>query len=315
MACGPGDLQSLSSPFPSARLGSPLYLEESWFQTCGHTNIACKMVKGKLVEVGKWPWQVSILLLGVYICSGSIIHHQWILTAAHCLQRSKDPKMYSVRVGVQRLPENSTQLLLTRIVIHEDFHNLISQDIALLKLRAPISWSPLIQPVCLPSSRFEPSIGTLCWVIGWGYKNPQVSSVTPKSPYSLQEVAVKIINSEICRQQYQFLFLKDQKQFIGNDMLCVSSEWGMDSCQDNSGSSLVCQVNNSWIQIGVVSWSLSCNRHRLPSIYTSTSQFTHWIKRQISDMRFISRGDPAFLSPVARTGYILLVSLGSLWLL
>lgn len=85
--------------------------------------------------------------------------------------------------------------------------------------------------------------------------------------------------------------------------------------QDNSGSSLVCQVNNSWIQIGVVSWSLSCNRHRLPSIYTSTSQFTHWIKRQISDMRFISRGDPAFLSPVARTGYILLVSLGSLWLL
>lgn len=67
--------------------------------------------------------------------------------------------------------------------------------------------------------------------------------------------------------------------------------------------------------MGVVSWSLSCNRHRLPSIYTSTSQFTHWIKRQISDMRFISRGDPAFLSPVARTGYILLVSLGSLWLL
>ncbi|XP_064453031.1 putative serine protease 46 isoform X2 [Mirounga angustirostris] len=204
---------------------------EPWLQTCGHTNIACKMVKGKLVEVGKWPWQVSILFLGTYICSGSLIHHQWVLTAAHCLQRSKDPKMYSVRVGVQSLPDNGTQLLLTRIVIHEDFHNLISQDIALLKLRDPISWSPLIQPVCLPSNRFKPSVGTMCWVIGWGHKSTGVSSVTPKTPYSLQEVAVKIINSETCHQQYQFLFLKDQKEFIGEDMLCVSSEWGMDSCQ------------------------------------------------------------------------------------
>ncbi|KAF3829197.1 hypothetical protein GH733_003461, partial [Mirounga leonina] len=256
MACGPGDLQSLTSPFSSARVGTPLYFEEPWLQTCGHTNIACKMVKGKLVEVGKWPWQVSILFLGTYICSGSLIHHQWVLTAAHCLQRSKDPKMYSVRVGVQSLPDNGTQLLLTRIVIHEDFHNLISQDIALLKLRDPISWSPLIQPVCLPSNRFKPSVGTMCWVIGWGHKSTgvnldnfkmeacqmiegmtrqdlslSVSSVTPKTPYSLQEVAVKIINSETCHQQYQFLFLKDQKEFIGEDMLCVSSEWGMDSCQ------------------------------------------------------------------------------------
>nr|XP_012417425.1 PREDICTED: putative serine protease 46 isoform X1 [Odobenus rosmarus divergens] len=315
MACGPGDLQSLTSPFSSARVGTPLYFEERWFQTCGHTNIACKMVKGKLVEVGKWPWQVSILFLGMYICSGSLIHHQWVLTAAHCLQRSKDPKMYSVRVGVQSLPDNGTQLLLTRIVIHEDFHNLISQDIALLKLRDPISWSPLIQPVCLPNNRFKLSVGTMCWVIGWGHKSTGVSSVTPKTPYSLQEVAVKIINSETCHQQYQFLFLKDQKKFIGDDMLCVSSEWGMDSCQDNSGSSLVCQVNNSWIQMGVVSWSRSCNQHRFPGIYTSTSHFTHWIKRQITDMRFISRAGPAFLSPVTLTGYILLVSLGSLWLL
>lgn len=68
-------------PFPPFSL-------EPWFQTCGHTNIACKMVKGRLVEVGKWPWQVSILFLGAYICSGSLIHHQWVLTAAHCLQRS-----------------------------------------------------------------------------------------------------------------------------------------------------------------------------------------------------------------------------------
>lgn len=77
----------------------------------------------------------------------------------------------------------------------------------------------------------------------------------------------------------------------------------------------MCQVNNSWIQIGLVSWSHSCNWQHFPGIYTSTSHFTYWIKKQISDMRFISRAGPDFLSPVILTGYILLVSLGSLWLL
>lgn len=73
---------------PSAHSPLPYLSPESWFQGCGHTNVSCKVIKGKLVEVGKWPWQVSILYLGIYICSGSLIHHQWILTAANCLQRS-----------------------------------------------------------------------------------------------------------------------------------------------------------------------------------------------------------------------------------
>uniref|UniRef100_A0A8C8YMK6 Peptidase S1 domain-containing protein n=1 Tax=Prolemur simus TaxID=1328070 RepID=A0A8C8YMK6_PROSS len=309
MTCGSGDL--LTSPVPSARIANQPYVEGPWFLACGHTNISCRMVKGKMVEVGKWPWQVSILFLGMHICSGSLIHRQWVLTAAHCLERSKDPAKYSVMVGVQHLPENGTQLLLTSIVIHEDFNNHISGDIALLKLRDAILWSPLVQPICLPNTRLKPYIGNMCWVIGWGRTE---KIVTPGSPYSLQEVAVKIINNEICYRRYQFLFSKDEK-FTGNDVLCGNSEWGSDTCQANSGSSLVCQVNKTWIQMGVVSWSFSCGRRQFPGIYTSTSYFTNWIRTQVADMRFLSRADPAFLSPVFLTGYILLVSLGSLWLL
>ena len=67
--------------------------------------------------------------------------------------------------------------------------------------------------------------------------------------------------------------------------------------------------------MGVLSWSFSCSRRCFPGIYTSTSYFTDWIKKQISDMRFVSRARPDFLSLVFLTGYILLVSLGSLWLL
>ncbi|XP_010995475.1 putative serine protease 46 [Camelus dromedarius] len=312
MACGSGDLQGLTSPFSSARADNSLYVEGSWFRACGQTNISCKNVKGKLVEVGKWPWQVSILFMGMNICGGSIIHHQWVLTAAHCLYRSKDPKAYSVKVGVQHISEDGTELSVTHIAIHEDFNNLISQDIALLKLGDSISWSPLIQPVCLPTPKLKPSLGSMCWVIGWARTD---TKVTPQPSYSLQEVAVKIINKKICHQQYKFLFLKDQKKFIGNDMMCAASQWGMDMCQGKSGNSLVCQVNKTWIQMGVMSWSFSCNQHRFPGLYTSTSHFTKWIKKQISDVRFVSRAGPTFLSPVFLTSCILLLSLGSLWLL
>ncbi|XP_008829096.1 serine protease 46 [Nannospalax galili] len=313
MECGSVDPQGLlPSPLASARLGTQPFMEEPWFWTCGQTNVFCKVIKGKVVEVGKWPWQVSILFLGMYVCSGSLIHRQWILTAAHCLQRSKNPSQYSVKVGVEYLPDNSSELLLTGITIHENFKNHMSEDIALLKLKDPVSWSPLVQPICLPSNNFKLTIGTMCWVIGWGHEK---SKGTSNTSYSLQGLAVRIVSTEICNHRYQFLLLKDQKKFIGNDMLCTSSEWGLDTCQDTSGSSLVCQVNKTWIQMGVVSWNFGCGRRRFPSIYTSTSHYTQWIKRQISDLRFSSMAVPSYLSPVIFTGYILLVSLGSLWFL
>lgn len=78
---------------------------------------------------------------------------------------------------------------------------------------------------------------------------------------------------------------------------------------------MVCQLNKTWIQVGVESWSFSCKQHNFPDMYTSTAHFTQWIQRQITDVRFISSAYSTLLSPVFHTGYILLVSLGSLWLL
>ncbi|XP_075404021.1 serine protease 46-like [Tenrec ecaudatus] len=283
------------------------------FGVCGQTSISCRVVKGKVVEEGKWPWQVSILFLGVYVCSGSLFHEQWVLTAAHCLQRSKNESNYLVKVGTQHFSENGTQLLVTHIVIHRGFDNLASQDIALLKLQKPVAWSQQVQPVCLPSTNYRPPVGSLCWVIAWGKAGKQATQMP--TLYNLHEVSVRILPNNMCNQKYQFLVKRGQQKFIGNDMLCGSLERGVKYCQSNSGSPLVCEENNTWIQVGLVSWGFSCSRSRLPSIYTSTSHFNQWIKSQVNDVNFISRAGSAFLNPIILTGYILLVSLGSLWLL
>lgn len=78
---------------------------------------------------------------------------------------------------------------------------------------------------------------------------------------------------------------------------------------------MVCQVNKTWVQMGVMSWTFSCKQHRFPGVYTSTSYFTHWIRRQMTEVAFLSRAHLAVLSPVLLTACVLLGSLGSPWLL
>ena len=59
-----------------------------------------KITDGVTAREGSWPWIVSVESGGVFICGGTIIASEWVLTAAHCCDvddkrfvvHARDPK-------------------------------------------------------------------------------------------------------------------------------------------------------------------------------------------------------------------------------
>ncbi|XP_039751930.1 transmembrane protease serine 9-like [Pararge aegeria] len=105
------------------------------------------------------PHQINIRMINAFgtvsSCGGSIIHAEWIITAAHCLANRHT---YIVRFGALNLtqPTIITEESIANRVMHPNFSETMGwvqpDDIALLRLSRAIPWGPTIQPIRLQSS-------------------------------------------------------------------------------------------------------------------------------------------------------------------
>ena len=144
-------------------------------------------------------------------------------------------------------------------------------DIALLHLSTSVAYNDTISPVCLPSSPWNFSANTPCYVTGWG-------KIRESGPVSerLRVGKVSIIERKKCSEMYKGNRITDR-------MICAGYDQGrIDSCQGDSGGPLVCFENGRFVLAGAVSWGIGCAQERRPGVYTNVTYFRSWIDKEMS---------------------------------
>lgn len=233
-------------------------------------------------EFGEYPWQAAILKKdpkeSVYVCGGTLIDNNHIITAAHCV---KTYSGFDLRVrlggkfGTPRMSEQCKLklflfLLITEwdvnhdvefypyverdvisVHVHPEYYaGTLDNDLAILKLNQPVDFSgtPHISPACLPD-KFTDFTRQRCWTTGWGKDNWDYG----KYQNILKEVDVPIIDQNTCQNQLRQTRL-GYNYALNPGFICAGGEEGKDACKGDGGGPLVCERNGVWQVAGIVSW-------------------------------------------------------------
>ncbi|XP_058523242.1 transmembrane protease serine 11F [Ochotona princeps] len=228
-----------------------------------------RIIQGRETAVeGEWPWQASLQLMGAgHQCGASLISNMWLLTAAHCFRRNKDPSQWIATFGTTITPP-AVKRSLGKIIIHENYRKETNEnDIALAQLKSRVEFSNIVQRVCLPDASIKLPPKASVFVTGFG-------SIVDDGPTQnkLRQARVETISTEVCNRKDVYDGL------ITPGMLCAGfMEGKVDACKGDSGGPLVYDNNDIWYIVGIVSWGQSCALPKKPGVYTRVHKYRDWI--------------------------------------
>merc|ERR1711911_274495 len=154
---------------------------------CGMPNRPAsgqRIVGGWETGINEFPWQVAVFIDGLYFCGGSLIDEQHVLTAAHC---AEDAGFFELMLGAHNVRLDASQepqrveVTATDYYIYPSWDTYtLRNDIAIIKMPAPITYTDVIYPICLPSSDFvDPPANTKLELSGWA---PPPTAPRPSAP-------------------------------------------------------------------------------------------------------------------------------------
>lgn len=251
-----------------------------------------QVVNGTRAKKHGFPWHVALTTYATNAeyrlihCGGVVVHERWVLTAAHCLTKSKtaiplDASIFLLFFGKhfvdRNVDDNDVKTRkAVRLYIHENYNPWsIDNDLGLIFLNEAVPFNEAIAPLCLPSvnSMVTFTEGETGVVSGWG-----VTDRNRSLPMTLMEVTLPIVSNQKCQQSY-----KDHrfKTTVTDNMYCAGyEEGGKSTCHGDSGGGMAFLKNGRYFLEGIVSWGSNddCAAPGAYAGFTRVRNFIPWIK-------------------------------------
>ncbi|XP_052742213.1 brachyurin-like [Bicyclus anynana] len=239
-----------------------------------------RIVGGSPSTHGQFKYQAGLIgdivgHTGRSVCGGSLISNNRVVTAAHCWSDGTNQAWrFTVVLGSVLLFSGGTRVESLNVVMHPHwFPQLIRNDIAVIYLPAPVTFSDSINKISLPSGHLlnDNFVGSEATASGFGITKDGGSIAADQY---LSHVRLNVISNLRCSVAFPLILQPSN--------ICTSTTGGQSTCRGDSGGPLALERDGETVLIGITSFgsALGCEIG-FPAVFVRVTSYIDFITENI----------------------------------